>query len=386
MRFCTSCGNQLPDNAQVCPRCGQSAAGMNGMGVPVAGGQPMGMYGRTRSRVDNIFTSLIYDKTTGSIMEFSLWCTVCLCVLLLLLATILTGDKEMDTRYTDGFVLLWIFTMIFTIGLGVAMVFRKIKPIMLFGAQIILQFIMLIPYYCTVTGRIDDLSADIPALVILVFVLQILTVLGMITCSSIHFFSNINLGKIISILSIVYSGLLPMLMIFVYFLPYKMIDERKCYIFSERNGHSGWFASCYWLGSVAFLLVNIVIVIYTVLFFRGVIDNRKNKIITISGVQSMPAIRCIKGNYPGQVFYIQNIEFSIGSQQGVNLVITDQHVSRTHCTIRFNSATGMYEVRDLSTNGVYLMNGFRLQKGVYTPLQRGTELCFGSVNQQYKLL
>lgn len=88
----------------------------------------------------------------------------------------------------------------------------------------------------------------------------------------------------------------------------------------------------------------------------------------------------------GQVFNLQNVEFSMGSQQGVNLVIPDTHVSRTHCTVRFNFSNGMYEVRDLSTNGVYLLNGVRLQKGVYTPLQRGTIFCLGSVNQQFRLL
>ena len=117
------------------------------------------------------------------------------------------------------------------------------------------------------------------------------------------------------------------------------------------------------------------------MFFGGVIDNRKNKIYVLSGgisgpnSQRMPAIQCVQGSYPGQVFNLQNVEFSMGSQQGVNLVIPDTHVSRTHCTVRFNFS-----------NGVYLLNGVRLQKGVYTPLQRGTIFCLGSVNQQFRLL
>ena len=401
MKFCTSCGNQLQDNAQVCPKCGQRVVGLNqGAGFmkgpmndgPVIMDGPVGMYARTKSKIDNIFSALIYDKTTGSMMEFSLWCSVCLGVLLLFLATILTGDKDINSRYTDGFRLLWLFTMLLSCGLGAAMVFRKIKPIMLFGAQIGLQFIMLIPYYCTMAGRIDDCGADVPGLVIAVFILQMLTVLGIITCSSIHFFTNMNLGKIISILSIVYSGLLFVLIFFTYFLPYvETYGNRKKYLYQGRDWLNGWSASCFWLGSIAFLIISAAITIYTVLFFKGVIDNRKNKIYVLSSgagmsSQVMPAIQCMTGNYPGQVFYLQNMEFSIGSQQGVNLVISDPHVSRTHCTIRFNTAAGMYEVRDLSTNGVYMLNGFRLQKGVYTPLQRGTVLCFGSVNQQYKLL
>lgn len=395
MRFCTSCGTQLQDGAQVCPNCGQRVVGVNpkpmGGGQPVMGAQP-GMYARTRSRIDNIFSSLVYDKTTGSIMEFSLWCSVCLGVLLLFLATILTGDKEVLSRYTDGFRLLWLFTMLFSIGLGVTMVFRKLKPIMLFGAEIVLQLIMLIPYYCTVVGRMDYFSADVPGLVIATFILEILTILGVVTCSSIHFFSNINLGKIIAILSIVYSGLLLLLMMFMYLLPYVEVGDRKYHLYDNRSGLSGWAGSCFWLGSIAFLLISAAITVYTVLFFGGVIENRKNKIYVFSGgisgpnPQRMPAIQCVQGSYPGQVFNLQNVEFSMGSQQGVNLVIPDTHVSRTHCTVRFNFSNGMYEVRDLSTNGVYLLNGVRLQKGVYTPLQRGTVFCLGSVNQQFRLL
>jgi len=399
MRFCTSCGTQLQDGAQVCQNCGQRVVGVNpkpmgggqpGMnGQPVMGAQP-GMYARTRSRIDNIFSSLVYDKTTGSIMEFSLWCSVCLGVLLLFLATILTGDKEVLSRYTDGFRLLWLFTMLFSIGLGVTMVFRKLKPIMLFGAEIVLQLIMLIPYYCTVVGRMDHFSADVPGLVIAIFILEILTILGVVTCSSIHFFSNINLGKIIAILSIVYSGLLLLLMMFMYLLPYVEVGDRKYHLYDNRSGLSGWGG--FWLGSIAFLLISAAITVYTVMFFGGVIDNRKNKIYVLSGgisgpnSQRMPAIQCVQGSYPGQVFNLQNVEFSMGSQQGVNLVIPDTHVSRTHCTVRFNFSNGMYEVRDLSTNGVYLLNGVRLQKGVYTPLQRGTIFCLGSVNQQFRLL
>ena len=422
MRFCTSCGTQLQDGAQVCPNCGQRVVGVNpnpmGGGQPVMGGQPgmngqpgmgvqPGMYARTRSRIDNIFSSLVYDKTTGSIMEFSLWCSVCLGVLLLFLATILTGDKEVLSRYTDGFRLLWLFTMLFSIGLGVTMVFRKLKPIMLFGAEIVLQLIMFITYYATVMGRFSDLprmmdrrkiEVEGTGIIIAFFVITLLVVIGIIACSSIHFFSQINLGKVTAILSMVYSGLLFVLMVLLYFCPYIEYDVEKYRLFARVRDYdipSGWgfTGSCFWLGSIAFLLISAAITVYTVLFFVGVIDNRKNKIYVFSGgssvganPQRMPAIQCVQGSYPGQVFNLQNVEFSMGSQQGVNLVIPDTHVSRTHCTVRFNFSNGMYEVRDLSTNGVYLLNGVRLQKGVYTPLQRGTIFCLGSVNQQFRLL
>ena len=97
------------------------------------------------------------------------------------------------------------------------MVFRKLKPIMLFGAEIVLQLIMFITYYATVMGRFSDLprmmdrrkiEVEGTGIIIAFFVITLLVVIGIIACSSIHFFSQINLGKVTAILSMVYSGLL----------------------------------------------------------------------------------------------------------------------------------------------------------------------------------
>lgn len=426
MKFCTACGNQLPQGALVCPNCGKRVAGVNpggnptpmngsqppmggqpGMGGQPMGGQPAGMYARTRSRIDNIFSSLVYDKTTGSVMEFFLWCSVCLGVLLLFLAAVLTGDKEIDSKYTNGFQMMWIFMTLFTMGIGVVMVFRKLKPIMLFGAQIILQFVMFIVYYVTMMGRFSDIPdiLDVRRLevegtvgAITLFILILMNAIAMIICSSIHFFSNVNLGRVIRVLTVLFSTLLFFFILVVYFSPYVERSDEKYQLFAGIKEHdipNGWgfYGSCFWLGSIGFFIVSVAITIYTVLFFDGVIDNRNNKIYVISNAVGMqpnalriPAIQCIKGTYPGQVFQLQNVEFSIGSQQGVNLVLPDPYISRTHCTVRFNPSSGMYEVRDLSTNGIYLMNGARLQKEVYTSLQRGTIICLGSTNQQLRLL
>ena len=418
--FCTGCGKEIPSSAQVCPYCNQQVVNVNPAGpggnagggyAPNPGGNVGGGYvpnpgqnagyGRTRSRIDNIFSSLIYDKRTGDIAEFVLWCGVCVTVLLFFLATVLTGDKELSSRYTDGFRATWIFMMIFAMGLGTAMVFRKIKPIMIYGAQVAIQFIMLIPYYVTITGRMDDVGRkmnvdiDVPGVVIALFILIMLTVLGMVACSSIHFFSKINLGNVISILSIVYSGLLLFLAFTMYFLPCFEYDDETYYLFKaikeigeKYTSGWGWIGSCYWLGSIAFFLISAIITVYTVLYFRGIIDHQKSKIYVLTGggkTVRMPQIQCVRGCYQGQVFFLQNAEFSIGSQQGVSLVIMDNYVSRLHCTIRFNPSTGNYEVRDLSTNGVYLLNGYRLEKNMYTPLKNGTVICIGSVNQQFKL-
>ena len=59
--FCTKCGNQIPDNAQVCPYCQQRSSGINygnGGNTGVQGG-----LGRARSKVDNIFSALMYEKS-----------------------------------------------------------------------------------------------------------------------------------------------------------------------------------------------------------------------------------------------------------------------------------------------------------------------------------
>lgn len=414
MRVCPYCGQPVPLGEK------QGAAPQGG--VPQPAGQAAGGYPKTRAKIDNIFSSLIQDRTPGSIMEFSLWCSVCLGVLLLFLAAILTGSDPDDSI---AFRLLWIFMMLFSMGLGTLMVFRKFKPLMLFAAQIALQFIMLIVYFCIMLGRIlyvgdillGDSGMDGIAFVVVLFIFTLLCAMGTTACKCVHNFSRLDLGRVISILSIVYSGLLFVFMLVLYFCPSCEHNDKVYYMFGEKV--KGWQQSCFWLGSIAFLIVSAAITVYTVLFFKGIIDNQKYKIGSMmpaggamNGVQygqapqsripqpqvqtaqpvpqpqsaQAPMIQGIKGSYQGQVFYLQNTELSIGSQQGVSLVIADPYISHIHCTIRFNSETGMYEVNDQSANGVYLLNGFRLQKGVYMALQRGTVVCLGSVNQQFQLL
>lgn len=365
--FCTKCGNQIPDNIQECPYCHQRMAGG---------------FAKARSKVDNIFSALLYEKNRSSQWEFGLWCTVCVMVVLSFLATILVdGDEYLTSSFSDSVQTFWIFVMIFGAGLGTAMAFRSIKPIMIYASQIMVQFVMLIAYYDVMAGWVDDCLQSVPGMVVAVFVCLILLSLGIVACNSVHFFTNFNLGKVISILQIVYAGLLILLPVLLYYLPDSDILDKAMY-----KAH-GWDGSCYWLGTTAYVVLGVVVALYSILFFNGMIESKKQKIYTASGTgRSNPAIRCVQGSYPGQQFFLSNVEFSIGSQQGVNLVLPDPYVSQLHCTIRYNTQARTYEIRDLSSNGTYLSNGYRLQKGMYTPLPRGTVFFLGSTNQQFRLM
>lgn len=378
--FCTKCGNRIPDNAQVCPYCQQRSSGINYGGRENPGVQ--GGFARARAKVDNIFSALMYEKSRSSQWEFGLWCTVCLMVVLSFLAIILVdGDDYLTSSFSDSVQTLWIFVMILGAGVGTAMAFRGIKPIMLYASQIVFQFILLIAYYNVMSGWVDQYISTVPGMVVAVFVCLILLALGIIACSSVQFFSNFELGKVLSILEIVYAGLLVLMPVLMYFLPHSDALEKAMY-----KAH-GWEGSCYWLGTSAYVIIGVVIALYSILFFNGMIESKKRKIYAAAGAKvSMPSIRCIQGSYPGQQFYLSNAEFSVGSQQGVNLVLPDPYVSQLHCTIRYNMQTRTYEIRDLSSNGTYLSNGYRLQKGMYTPLPKGTVFFLGSTNQQFRLM
>ena len=57
--------------------------------------------------VDNIFSSLMYKKTTGAVLEFVLWCGVCFAALMAMAAFALGKGN-----------VTWILLMLFSIGLG----------------------------------------------------------------------------------------------------------------------------------------------------------------------------------------------------------------------------------------------------------------------------
>lgn len=377
--FCNYCGNPIPDYANTCPYCGH---------VKIV----------RRRRIDTIFSSLMNDRTPGTVAEFVLWCSVCVMVILSLLAAVFVDDKL--SPLDGGFRTLWIFFMIFETGLGVLMAFR-LRTIAMLYAALVFHFIMLIPYYVTNTGMIDKATDHVPGPVTALFVIGLMTGAGLVVCSVVQFFSQFQLGRVAAVLSMVSTGLNMVMVFCLYFLPgvekktYSQMLDRTIEEFVRLNNSEGYSYAGFWLGSIAFIGSCLITALFFMLFFMGCIDSRNDKIYVAQGITGMvqapansfmPGLQCIQGAYAGQNIYLQGAEMTFGSQAGVHIIIQDPYISHRHCSIRFNPAAGVYEILDVSTNGVYLNNGIRLQKGVYNPCQRGSVICLGSTGQQFRLL
>lgn len=379
--FCTNCGQQVPNGSNVCGYCGKRL-NMNPMqgqgGYQISQGYtPM----QPRNRIDNVFSALVHEKTPGAIMEFSLWCTVCFVVLLSLIAAIVGGGN-----------ITWILLMIFSIGMGVIMAFR-LKPIaMLCGAGTI-NLITLIIFFVAFTDFDIPSGYDIfySPINIILFILTLLGAIGLVTCGFIHFFSRFNLGNILTILSISCAGVTFFLQILMFAAPYFGDYASKV---NEAFRHYELNEDGYWIGTICYWLMLAVVTLLYSFFFWGFIDSRKDKIINVSrtggGYGGNPnynaGLRGITGMYTGQLFYLQGRTIAIGSGAGMDIMIQDAYVSGRHCMIRFNPVNGCYEIYDDSTNGVYLNNGNRLQKGIYNSVQRGSVIIIGSNSQQFQLL
>lgn len=369
--FCKNCGNQILDGSPVCPFCGFHAGG--NQGGPYSGnGYGNGM---APKRIDNIFSALIYQRTPGVIMEFSLWCTVCFVVLMSLIAVIL-GDGNVT----------WIMLMVFSIGLGVLQAFR-LKPIaMLYSVSVFHLITFIIHYACFAKSASLGIGISYSPLNIILFVLTLLLAIGVVTCSAIQFFTRLNLANILTILVLADSGLMLILHILMYAASHLgqsafRINEAV----REYLNYGG-----YWIGTICFWLILSVVCLLYVFFFWGSMDSTKDKIISLSPVphswSGKTGIRGVSGMYTGQVIYLQGNMLTIGSGAGVMVRIPDSHVSGQHCAIRFNSSTGYYEVFDNSQNGVYIRNGGSLQKGKYNYVPRGSVLCIGGMTHQFQLI
>lgn len=108
----------------------------------------------------------------------------------------------------------------------------------------------------------------------------------------------------------------------------------------------------YWVGTICFWILLVVIDLYAVFAAFGMIETRRTT--TVKKQQSLPQVQ----------------------MQGI-------------CTIRYipvSSGDGFYELYDQSVNGVYLENGTRLMKNSWNRLQRGSVICIGSMQNQFRLL
>lgn len=348
-----------------------------------------------KPKIDNIFSALVYEKTAGAILEFSLWCTVCVVTVMALIAAII-GEGNVT----------WILLMLFSAGMAVLMAFR-LKPItMLYGAVTMNLLLFLIHFLCS-TFYNDyyyySYTVKYSVLNTLLFILLIITAIVLVVFAFIHFFSRLNFGNAVTILVLVHSSLVFFLQILMYACPFlgEYANDANEYARRYLNRHG------YWLGTVSYWMMLVVVCLFYAFFFWGCIDSKKGKIINTNAVRVntvmpgnmanaanavnvantgfVPALKGVAGMYAGQVIRFREKEMTIGSGQ-CHISIHDPFVSERHCSIRFNMSTGCYEVYDASGNGTYLHTGTRLQAGVYCPVQRGSILLIGSRNQQFQLL
>ena len=83
-------------------------------------------------------------------------------------------------------------------------------------------------------------------------------------------------------------------------------------------------------------------------------------------IRGAPYVRLTRNGTLGDKWVIPaGMDMVIGrSADRCNIILEDPDVSRVHCTIRYDSKTGMFLLTDVSSNGTYLQNGSRLNRNV----------------------
>ncbi len=375
--FCGSCGREIPNGSAVCNYCGRP--------------QMAGAYSaRSGKGIDNIFSALVHEKTQGAIMEFVLWCITCVIVVMAMIAGIIGhGNSKV----------VWLLLMVFAIGLGVITAFR-LKPIaLLYSVGVFNLIIAALHFGILKASKTYTDSTSFSVFNIILFVVEMLLAVGIVTCAFIHFFSRIELGNVMTILLCVYTGVAVLLHIMMYAMPYtgEYADdhtEYARYVFSDR---------AYWYGTIVYWLMLVVVLLYYIFFFWGAMDSSKGKILSSlngygGGQRAVgysaggshrnvnAGIVGVSGAHNGETIYLQGRTLTVGSNSQMMVNISSPYVSSQHCAIRFNNNNGFYEIYDNSTNGVFLSSGKRLQKGVYNAVPRGEVISIGSNEQRFKLL
>lgn len=100
-------------------------------------------------------------------------------------------------------------------------------------------------------------------------------------------------------------------------------------------------------------------------------------------------ILCIGGTYRGMDAPIPDgTEFVIGRDpRQCNFVLDDSFtkISGKHVAVRYNAYNSMYDITDYSTNGTFLSNGSRLQKGVTVRYPKGVEIRLADGENAFQL-
>ena len=115
-------------------------------------------------------------------------------------------------------------------------------------------------------------------------------------------------------------------------------------------------------------------------------ENMKNK-FKPSNTNLTLSLYCSQGEYAGIAFPVTPDEpISIGKNPDrSNIVLSDNGVSRLHCTITYSGSEKQYIVTDHSSNGVYLENGTRLIKETPTRVACNSSIFFGKETQVFEL-
>lgn len=333
--------------------------------------------------IDNIFTALVRKKTMGAVLEFVLWCGVCFTALMAIVAF----------AFGKGNV-TWILLMLFSIGLGVLMAFCLRGIVMVYSVFAFYVISLPVHFLAFVTGYYSGEYSS--PLNILLFILTMLLGIGSAACAFVQFFSKLNLGTVTAVMVLCETALIMLLQILIYAAGF--IGD----VSVENEFHRIWLnARGYWIGTLCYWMMLIIVCIYLCALFWGPIEKTKSKLSGqaantgasqvggyVQGTQTsfQPGLQGIQGIYAGRIFYLQGRTFTLGSGEGVDIGIADAYVSKIHCAVCFQESMGYYEVLDQSRNGVFFANGMPMQKGVYNPVQRGSVICIGSVRQQFKLL
>lgn len=95
--------------------------------------------------------------------------------------------------------------------------------------------------------------------------------------------------------------------------------------------------------------------------------------------------RIVDGQIKNKALVPSDIDFALGrSSKSCSYVIAkDTNISRVHCILRFDSASGLFLLTDKSTNGVYLEDNSRIVKGV--PYTLYPDTVFYISNPDYKM-
>lgn len=369
MKRCLRCGYSMASGESRCIRCGAEYKFSDGGG-----------------KSGNIFSALAGNRTSGVIMEFALWCVICVIILMSLIAAIV-GQGNVT----------WIFMMLFSVGLGVLMAFR-LKAIAMLYSICTFNFLLPIVHYACFAKPISDFgmlgyynyaysSAEYSPLNITLFVIALILSIILVMLGFIFHFTRARLENTMTILVIVDCGVTIFLQIFMYACPslgtYVGEIYNECVrSFANYNG--------YWMGTITFWFALIVVMMLYIFFFWGSIDSSVKRIrdMFTPGYPDSESrvLKGICGTYAGYEIPLNGREILVGSGDKVQIKVADPHVSRVHCSIRYNRISGLYEIKDMSLNGVYLTTGFRLKKDSYSQVNRGSIICIGSQSQQFRLM